>query len=106
MISTDLLSILLHNVNDLEYYQFVVRDFRREFSRDMPKKYRIFPTQPRIYVLSNTICIEMPAWGSIKYRDKLCSLEKRLRHIFQIDTVFYDGKITYIIKENRKCGQK
>lgn len=106
MINTELISILLNNIDCVEYYHFVIKDFRREFRHYMPKRYLIFPTQPKIYVLSNTICIEMPAWGSIAYRDKLCLLERNLREVFKMDTVFYDEKITYIIRESKVCNQK
>lgn len=107
MINTDLISILLNNIDNVEYCNLITKDFRREFRHYMPKKYYIFPTQPKIYILSNTkVCIEMPAWGSLAYRNKLCLLEEKLRRKFKMDTVFYDGKITYVIREDKVCNQK
>lgn len=99
MIETSLLSILLSDINNVDYYNYVVRDFRRYFSKDMPKRYLIFPTQPKIYTVSHTVCIEMPSWGSLAYRNKLNLVEKVLDDAFKLDVIFFDGKITYCVKE-------
>lgn len=71
----------------------------RYFKGTLPKKYFIIPQTPHVYILSNTICIELPSYGSLAYRKGfLLALTKRLKDYFICDITYYDGKITYKIR--------
>ena len=84
-----------------EEIRLIERHIKREFRDVMPKKYWIFPTIPTIYTLSNSLCIEMPASGSIAYKMKLDLLRKELNKSFVMDVHHYNRKITFILKEKR-----
>jgi hypothetical protein len=73
---------------------------KREFRDVMPRRYWIFPTIPTIYTLSNSLCIEMPASGSIAYKMKLDLLKKELNKNFVMD-ILYDNNIVFILKKKR-----
>lgn len=76
------------------------RHIKREFRDVMPRRYWIFPTIPTIYTLSNSLCIEMPASGSIAYKMKLDLLRKKLNKSFVVDIV-YGNNIIFILKKKR-----
>ena len=71
---------------------------RRQFKRIMPRKYYIFRTVPKLYVISNTICFEFPAYGSYEYRIKLNELYHCLKEDFIVDKISFDGMVTYQIR--------
>lgn len=77
----------------------IEKRLRKYFKGTLPKKYFIIPQTPYVYTLSNTLCIELPAYGSLAYRKGfLLALSKRLKEHFICDTIYYDGKITYKIR--------
>lgn len=94
-----LLKELSNDLNDKRLYNRVVKNFRRCYSGIMPKKYWIFPQQPNIYIMSKSICIEFPAWGSREYRYELSDLQKKLYKNFIMETYHSDGIITFVLKK-------
>lgn len=76
------------------------KNLRRQFRSIMPKRYGIFPRDPKIYRVSNSICIEMPSWGTYAYRISLSHFGKELYKYFICDTQYYNGKTTFVV---RKC---
>lgn len=93
-----LLECFLEDPDNERLEHMVVKDFRRTYSRIMPKKYWIFPQQPVVYVLSKSICIEFPSWGSKEYRYSLADLQRALQTRFIFDVQYFDGKTTFIIR--------
>lgn len=75
---------------------------RRNFRGIMPKKFGIFPGDPKVYRMSKTICIEMPSWGSYGYRVQLSTLINELKEYFICDVEYFDGKTTVLVKEWKK----
>lgn len=73
------------------------KQIKEEFHDCMPKRYYIFPIAPYIYSLSDSICIQMPKYGSTTYRMKLNLLKKNLNEKFIMD-IQHDNKITFILK--------
>lgn len=91
----------MDDLNNKRLYNRVVRNFRRCYSGLMPRKYGILPQQPHIYVLSKSICIEVPAWGSFEYRYEISELQKKLSKFFEMEVHHYDEKITFILKRKK-----
>ncbi len=83
-----------------EEIRLIERHIKREFRDVMPRRYWIFPTIPTIYTLSNSLCIEMPASGSIAYKMKLDSLRRELNKSFVMD-ILHDNNIVFILKKKR-----
>ena len=67
----------------------------------MPRRYWIFPSIPTVYTLSNSLCIEMPSYGSTAYNMKLDLFRRELNKSFVMDVHHYNRKITFILKEKR-----
>ena len=88
-----------------EEHEVVLKTIRRDLSKIfkeiIPKKFWIFPQNPYVYCLSNCLCIEMPGYGSESYLLILSEIEQQLRENFSVETHFFDGKITYLIKKNK-----
>lgn len=78
------------------------RRIRRIFRGVMPKKYGVLPKDPKVYKMSQTICIEMPSWGSYGYRVLLSTLIKELKECFTCDVEHFDGKTTILVREWKK----
>lgn len=95
----NLLRELLEDLNDKKTFNLVVKNARRCYSGLMPKKYGIFPQQPHVYILSKSICLEFPSWGSIEYRYELSELQEKLSQNFYCDVQYFDGKTTFVLKE-------
>lgn len=80
------------------------RDLRRVnkgvenyFQGEMPKKFFIFQQKPYTYLLSKSVCIEVPSYGNKTYRQLLYKLEKDLNHIFKCDVELFNGNTTFVI---------
>ncbi len=97
----DLLEDLLNDLDNTKLYYRVVKNFRKCYSGLMPKRHFIFPQQPYIYKVSNSLCIEFPAWGSYEYRYELSDLQRRLRQNFVMDVHHSDGKIVFLLKKRK-----
>ena len=83
-----------------EEIRLIERHIKREFRDVMPRRYWIFPTIPTIYTLSNSLCIEMPASGSIAYKMKLDLLRAELNKSFVMD-ILHGNNIVFILKKKR-----
>ena len=83
-----------------EEIRLIERHIKREFRDVMPRRYWIFPTIPTIYTLSNSLCIEMPASGSIAYKMKLDLLRTELNKSFVMD-ILHGNNIVFILKKKR-----
>lgn len=81
--------------------RLIEKQIKREFRDCMPKRYLIFPTVPRVYSLSNSICIQMPGYGSEAYRMKLNLFRKTLDKKFVMDVQHDNGNITFILKNKK-----
>lgn len=79
----------------------ITRDLSKIFQDIMPKKFWIFSQNPHVYCLSHSLCIEMPGFGSEDYLSVLNELESQLRNRFVVETHYFDGKITFIVKKNK-----
>lgn len=99
-INRDQLKEVLENADDVKNLNLLRKQLRRSFREVMPKRFGFLPKDPKIYRVSNTVCIEMPSWGSYSYRLSLLTLEKDLYKYFICDTQYYDGKTTFVV---RKC---
>lgn len=93
----DLIKECLESDDSIHYLR---KHLRRHFRGVMPKKHYIVPTSPVVYKISNTVCIEMPSWGSYAYRTILYDFKKELHRRFIFDVQYYDGKTTFMV---RKC---
>lgn len=80
---------------DLRRISKGVQDY---FNGTIPKKYLIFPQKPYIYLLSKSVCIEVPSYGNKTYRHLLYNLEKELSYVFQFDVELFNGNTTFVIK--------
>lgn len=74
------------------------RGVEQYFNGTMPKKYWIFPYKPCTYMLSKTVCIELPSYGNQTYRKLLSQLESQLKYSFKFDVELFNGNTTFIIK--------
>ena len=95
------LETVLNDQNDVTNLNLIRKHLRRQFTGIMPKRYYIFPRDPKVYRMSKSICIEMPSWGNRSYRLALATLERELKKSFICDTQYYDGNTTFVVRECR-----
>lgn len=90
------------DMKEFDLAKILMKSIRRQlthtFKKDMPRKYWIFYQQPKIYFLSNTLCLEFPSWGSEKYRKLLIDLGRKLRAFCITDISYFDGKTTFAVR--------
>lgn len=101
----NLINELIEGQLDKEQESIVLKTLSRNISKifdnTMPKKYLVFPQNPKVYLLSRCLCIEVPSYGNTKYISILRMLKEKLYENFVFDTQYFDGKTTFIIKKNK-----
>ena len=99
-INSILNNIELDNWQEVEVLMNILhKHIYRKFKGIMPHRYLIFPTTIDIYLMSKSVCIEVPSWGGSDYRKTLVKLGSNLEKLFIMDTQYYDGKTTFLIRD-------
>lgn len=81
------------------FVRSIEKDLRREFRNVLPKKWLIFPQEPKVYLMSNSLCIEFPYYGSERYMMIMKGFKDVLSERFVFDSIYHGAKVTYVLKK-------